>query len=294
MAKKKAEGRGPTGARLETVRLADLVPHPKQAKYFPDRDDTGYAALKADIQAHGVREPIQVLPLAKRRGKFLIVAGHTRCRVLKELGHETVAARVRYDLRDATPGDVERLLITDNTVRRQMATLDVARAEIRLYEIEYKKKYGYVPSDPLRNEKLRARIGRIVGMSGRNLNRYFNVLESPPEILAACLKGRIRLVDASRVVTLPPDRQKEFAARLAGGECPKVLVASFFRPRPPRRVKAAAAVAALVRHLAAAHATLDGRVEAMLARPDEGYVNALRQGDALIKKLLAKYGPTEE
>ena len=294
MAKKKAEGRGPTGTRLETVRLADLVPHPKQAKYFPDRDDTRYAALKADIQAHGVREPVQVLPLAKRRGKFMIVAGHTRCRVLKELGHETVAARVRYDLRGATPGDVEHLLITDNTVRRQMATLDLALAEIRLYEIEHKKKRGYVPSNPLRDEKLRARIGRIVGMSGRNLNRYFNVLRVAPEIQAAFQGGRLKLVDASRVVTLPPEAQARFAARLTSGECPKAVLASLFRPRPPRRVKAAAAVAALVRHLAAAHATLDGRVEAMLARPDEGYVNALRQGDALIKKLLAKYGPTEE
>ena len=76
---------------------------------------------------------------------------------MDELGHETVAAQFRYDLRDATPDEVEQLLITDNTVRRHMEPLDLARAAIRLFEIEHKEKYGHVPSNPLQEGTLRPR-----------------------------------------------------------------------------------------------------------------------------------------
>ena len=128
-------------------------------------------------------------------------------------------------------------------------------------------------------------------MSGRNLNRYFNVLEAPPEVQAAFQVGRLRLVDASRVVTLPPDRQKELAAGLADGERPKDLLARFFPPRPVGHVQAHITLGRLKRTLDTAVAHLDGRVEKLRVRPDKSYAATMRRALSLINELLAKFDP---
>ena len=57
------------------------------------------------------------------------------------------------------------------------------------------------------------------------------------------------MVEASRVVTLPPEAQKEFTARLVKGERERGVLASFFPPRPAGHVKVGDAVAAFMRML---------------------------------------------
>jgi hypothetical protein len=79
----------PTEPRRENLPLATLVPHPDQEKYFRRYGAAEYAALKADVQKNGLRHPIEVLPGANAAGlpPHTIVVGHTRRRILQELGH---------------------------------------------------------------------------------------------------------------------------------------------------------------------------------------------------------------
>ena len=110
----------PAAPRLEEVRLADLKAHPDQGKYFRRYGEFEYAALKADIRAHGLKTPPEVLPPDNAAGlpAYTLLKGHTRVKVLGELGHAAVRANVRYDLAAASRADVDREFILDNVARR--------------------------------------------------------------------------------------------------------------------------------------------------------------------------------
>lgn len=124
----------PTESRLEVVRLGDVLPHPDQGLYFRSYGGYEFELLKADIKANGPLHPIMVLPPGNAAGlpAYTILAGHTRHKLLLELGHHATAALVRYDLRSATRADVDKLFLTDNVARRQQDRLGQARAAVRL------------------------------------------------------------------------------------------------------------------------------------------------------------------
>ena len=69
--------------RTLRLKVSDLVPvriikeHAKLKRY---------ATILSSIKEVGVIEPIVVYPLSRNSGKFLILDGHLRCEVLKELG----------------------------------------------------------------------------------------------------------------------------------------------------------------------------------------------------------------
>ena len=121
MKKKRPTGPPPTTARLETLRLADLSPHPEQEKFFRNYGKYEYGALKADIKANGLLHPIMVLPPENAAGlpPYTILAGHTRRKLLLELGATTTEAQARYDLASATRAEVDKLFLNDNLARRQ-------------------------------------------------------------------------------------------------------------------------------------------------------------------------------
>ena len=280
--------RPPTEATLENLRLADLIPHPDQAIYFRNYPPFEYGALKADIKSKGLLHPIMVLPPKNAAGlpAHTVITGHTRRKILLELGHDTTEALVRYDLRSATRTDVDKLFLTDNVARRQQDRLGQARAAVRLFEIERAQKGRSVLGDPFQNGELRDRIGGIVAMSGRNLARYLNVLSAPVEVQDAFQAKRVTLVTAAKVSNLPKDDQERLAARLRAGEDAKDVFAKFFPPREGKHVKIADAVAAFARSLQRAGADLAGRVEKVKPGPVRRNEDALREGGRLIRRLL--------
>lgn len=285
----------PTAPRLETLKLAELVPHPDQQRYFRGYGDFEYAQLKADIAVNGVRMPPEVLPPANAAGlpDWTLIKGHTRCKIWGELGHASIKVLVRYDLQNVERALIDEEFLKDNIARRQQDKLGQARAAVGLYLIERAKKGRTVSGDPLRVGEVRDRVGQIVGMSGRNLQRYLNVLAAPPEVQDAFAARRVRLVDAARVVTLSMREQETLADRLQAGGDPKAVLAEFFPKGDGRHVRVGDAVAAFCRAIEKSHADLDGRVDPISAKLVRKFEPSLRKGRKLVQSLLAKLDADE-
>src|SRR5689334_8865565 len=101
---------------VEERRLAALVEHLLQRAFFDDLPPDDFARLVADIQRHGLREKIHVLPGRNAAGlqPNTILDGHQRRRALTALGETTASVVVRYDLLDADAAAVERAFLTPN------------------------------------------------------------------------------------------------------------------------------------------------------------------------------------
>ncbi|MFQ3594201.1 MAG: ParB N-terminal domain-containing protein [Gemmataceae bacterium] len=115
--------------RRETIRLDQLVRHPKQDDFFERPTQDAVETLADDIRRNGLREPIEVLPPTQqgRRKEYQILSGHTRKEALELLGRTKVEVIVRYDLRDADAAEAERALLEANQNRRQLEKLTQAR-----------------------------------------------------------------------------------------------------------------------------------------------------------------------
>ena len=96
---------------------------------------------------------------------------------------------VRYDL----AGDesaIERRMIEANLHRRQLDALDRVRLARRMLEIEERREPGGLSQYD--EQDLRDRIGEALGMSGRNVQRYLNILNAPMEVQRAHSEGGCR------------------------------------------------------------------------------------------------------
>ncbi len=186
--------------------LAQLKPHPRQAKYFSDLSPAAIEALAADIRANGLHQPLEIT----RDGT--IVCGHQRWRALQQLGHQQVRCKV-YDRDPLDPQILERL-IGDNIHRRQLSRLDVA------------KLYAAMKNEPHHEAgKLRDYLASVVGgVTGRSLDSYLKILEAPVEIQAAWDQRQLTSAQVQRVIAATPAQQRQIINRIKQGMSPKLAV----------------------------------------------------------------------
>ena len=277
----------PTKPHRETVALADLIPHPDQVRVKP-HGEFEYQALKRDIKDSGLQTPIEVLPAGNAAGLpgLTILRGHTRRRILIELGLESTEVLMRYDLLGATRLAVEKVFLVDNAARRQNDRLEQARVAVRLFVIERAEK-GRTEHNPLQRQEVRDRVGAILGMSGRNLSRYLNVLAAPDEVQAAFGAGAITLVMAARVSSLSAAEQSILASRLSDGEDPQAVLNSYLTPKAKQRhAKPSDALRSFARSIEAARVDLEDRVASVPAGHVYQNRGTLRKGTKLLRALL--------
>ncbi len=108
---------------LRTIKLSEIVPDPDQPRrHF---DQTGLDELTASIQAHGVLQPIVVVP---KDGKYQIVAGERRYRASQAAGKDSIPALVR------TLSNQHKLELSliENIQRRDLNPLETATAYAKL------------------------------------------------------------------------------------------------------------------------------------------------------------------
>jgi ParB-like chromosome segregation protein Spo0J len=94
------------------VPLDDLVPHPLNANVMPDEM---LAKLKAHIKRTGRYPHLIVRPHPRDAGKFQVLDGHHRIRVLRDLGHR----EARCDVWDVDDRETKILLATLNRLEGQ-------------------------------------------------------------------------------------------------------------------------------------------------------------------------------
>lgn len=175
---------------IETWRVDDLTPHPLQAKYFSDLPAAQFDELVADIKRRGMREPVEILPSG------LIISGHQRRRAAIRLNKEEVLVRVRHDLANAGEAAEELALIQANRHRRQLSKIEQARCYKRVRELKTES------GESFGRGQLREEFAKQFGMSGRNLDRYAELLDHPKELQDAVDSKQLPLIKALQLMKL--------------------------------------------------------------------------------------------
>jgi hypothetical protein len=272
----------PTQPTEEARRLDQLVAHPHQQAFFEDLLEHELNDLAADIKRNGLREKIQILPRNKAGlPPNTILDGNQRRRALLLNGERTSTVVVRYDLAAADAATVERVFLEFNTNRRQLDALGKARVALRLLEIEEGRKFNLYNEDEARD-----RVGKVIGMSGRNLQRYWRVLQTPVEVQNALRAKEIRLVDAARVANLSDAERAEVAERIRAREAPREVLADYLQGNG--RHRSGSGLGSFVRGLRRGMDKLDGRVKSSVSPWDVAFCREdLERAQRLITRLLA-------
>ncbi len=294
-AKAKATSPQPLTARLEERRLVDLRPHPDQEVYFRQYNPHEFELLKADIKLNGVKVPIQVLPPGNAAGfpGLPIISGHTRARILLELGHTTANVLMRYDLIGASRADIDKLFLTDNAARRQLSMLERVRTAVRLVELELAARGRTMYRGPLGDAAAVKRVATITGKSLKSVQRYLHILAAPREVQAAFEAEQLGIVEAARVGRLKAEDRAAFAERLREGEDAKTVYRHYFPAKPGRHSKVADALDSFIRALDKSHDDLHDRIDELHPQRISRHGDKLRRGRQLIKGLLSKLDPAQ-
>lgn len=275
--------------KLEKRKLEKLLPFPLQATYYDPLSEHDLAALADDIRRNGLRQPIEILPRnAAGHPPNTILRGHQRQLALLLNGETEVDVLVRYDLAQASAEKIERAFHEDNQNRRHLDPLAKARVARRLYEIERGKSGENRRQDE--DGELRDRVGKAIGMSGRNLARYLRVLQTPIEVQNAFRAGEVSLVAAEKVADIKPAAQAKLAKRIAAGEPAKKVISDAVQAKRPSTARGDGVVAEFVRASLPSARKLLAQIEGVTSDEVERYLDEVRQLRTAVTLLIhAKY-----
>lgn len=110
-----------------------LENHPLNTQIFGNLLESDYNDLKSDIKNRGIQDPLHVV---KQNDKYVVVSGHQRLKVAKELDIN-LPCIIRDDLKEEW--QVEEQLIKDNLLRRHLNDYQKVNAGERLEIIESEK-----------------------------------------------------------------------------------------------------------------------------------------------------------
>jgi ParB-like chromosome segregation protein Spo0J len=217
-----------------------------------------------------------------------ILDGHRRVRLLAGIGKTEVDVVVRDDLKDADAAAVEAEFLKFNFQRRQLHPLDKARIAKRLFELEKKRSSQVIRTSD--KAALRDRVGKAMGMSGRNLERYLHVLDTPLPVQHAVRDGRLRLVAGAKIALLPQAQQQKIAEQINGvsdpAEIARIIDADVSLPDGRRHEKVGDALATLARHLERSTIDLGDRLERVTPGMAARYLPPLQDAAKMLNQLL--------
>src|SRR6478736_2043098 len=154
---------------LRTIKLSLITPDPDQPRrHF---DETGLAELTASIAAHGVLQPIVVVP--QKDGTYQIVAGERRYRASKAAGKTTIPALVRT----LSAQHKLELSLIENIQRRDLNPLETATAYAKLRD-----------QFNLTLEEIGTQVG---GKSVSAISNTLRLLKLPQAVKEAVAKGEL-------------------------------------------------------------------------------------------------------
>ena len=171
--------------------------HPA-AELFPVMDEAAFAALVADIAAHGQREPILVLD-----GQ--VIDGRHRLRACEQLGLEPLVRQVSAD-----DGDPFGLVVSLNLHRRHLSEGQRAIIAARLATLPHGR--------PDANAQICAftqdEAAQHLKVSRRTVQHARAVLDHGIDELQAAVKGgEISVSAAAELSRLPADTQREVLSK---------------------------------------------------------------------------------
>ena len=270
----------------QQLKLSQLQDYPLQSQTYSPSSVDEDERLK-NVLCTGVYDPLHVMPPNNKAGlpEYTKLDGHRRARLLAELGQEEAEVIVRYDLVNADRTYVDMAFYDFALGRRNSHPLDLARMVLRRYELEKGRSRGKLRQQD--EMEARDRVGKAIGMSGRNLHRYFRLLLTPDEVQRAVRDGQLSLVMGEKVEGVTKLQQAEIAQRIRGGENAKKVIGEYIAKASDRHRKAEDAFIALTKDLERALADLEDRPNKIYCQTLKEHTPLLERSQKLITKLIA-------
>ncbi len=186
------------------MQLLYLDPH--VLEHDPDgvREDPGdVAGLAATIAERGLLQPLGVVAIGQ--GRYRVVYGNRRRAAALELGLE----KVPCILLDAADEDMLLRQLIENVQRLDLNDMEQARAYARLRSHIVESR-GRKPDAELDDA-----VGEMVGLSGRTVRRYLNLLELPDEVQQLIRTGELNVTQAQHLRRIASPRTQIELARFA-------------------------------------------------------------------------------
>lgn len=170
--------------------------HPA-AELFPVMDEAAFAALVADIAAHGQREPILIFD-----GQ--VIDGRHRLRACEQLGLEPLVRQV-----SAGDGDPFGLVVSLNLHRRHLTESQRAMVASKLANLPLGSNQHAQICAPSQEG-----AAQMLGVSRRLVQHARAVAENgSAELVAAVESGELAVSTAAHLAHLPADDQREVLAK---------------------------------------------------------------------------------
>lgn len=169
------------------------------ANIFPTMGEAEFAALKADIAEHGLREPVWIY-----EGK--VIDGRHRMRACQELGRPIQTRE--YDGFDAVA-----FVVSLNLHRRHLNESQRGMVAAKLANME---NGGDRRSDQAANLQSvsRAKAAELLNVSERTVHAAAKVKdEGAPELVAAVEQGKVSVSAAATIAEAPVEQQREIVAK---------------------------------------------------------------------------------
>ncbi len=197
------------GWKLEEWDVERLKVNPLQRKYFRTRTPEELAEL-AQMILRNFMEPIDILPCGT------ILCGHQRRLVaLHYLHWPKVPVRIRYDLEAAGPQAWELFFLEHNRASRQLTPLELARSFRRCLQLEQDLAAKSPKGRP--RGRLRERVAKQFGMSGRTMEDLCKILDTPQLIQEELEAKRLSRTEAIAIAKAPVADQQAIAELIGNG-----------------------------------------------------------------------------
>ena len=112
------------------ARISEIILNPDYKNFLPQMDSASVESLKHDIKEHGIRIPLIINP------QNVLLDGHTRLQIAKELGFESVPVEVRK-FEDEV--EEKEFIIQVNLHRRHLNNAQKAELALKLLELEKRR-----------------------------------------------------------------------------------------------------------------------------------------------------------
>lgn len=185
-------------SKEETIPINKL--HPFSNHPFHIRHDLEFSELVDSISESGIITPIIVRP--KVGVGYEVISGHRRWEACKELGIESIPARVEY-----IDDDEATILMVNSNIQREHV-LPSEKAFAYKMRMEAMKHQGRATSCQL-GTKLRSdeKLSETVAESARTVQRYIRLTNLIPSILQMVDDGRIAFNPAVEISYLTEKHQ---------------------------------------------------------------------------------------
>lgn len=218
----------PAGQQMQVVMIPsrNIIPNPDNDEIYTIGNMDG---LKDDIRQHGLRQPLEVIPMEDETDCYMLISGHRRwaaCGILSTLGD------TRFDslpclIRESHGKLDDRIaLITANATARDLTDGErLAQYEALKDALTKKKAAGQLEG------KVRDEVCRILGLSTGAAARLNVIASCENEFIKERLKaGEIGLMEAYRsaqdyarfmgAAPEEPEQKEEPAKTVPKTECP--------------------------------------------------------------------------